>query len=290
MIINVGSINIDLVYRVPTLPEPGETLTAISNEKFLGGKGINQSVAIARAGGVVKHVGAVGEDGAWALSKIEALGVETTHIARLDGATGHAIINVDERGENAIVIAGAANQRLTIDHVESVISQADPGTDWVLLQNETNLAPEIVDLAKKYGLKVAYAAAPFVPEITVSLLDKIDLLAVNEGEANALAYNLEKPVEEISVPFLLITKGGSGAALHTKTNTYDQKAFDVVPIDTTGAGDTFLGSFLAEFSDHSDAQRALEYAAVASAIQVTRNGAAPAIPLRSEVMDFMDKN
>ncbi|MEO1143420.1 MAG: PfkB family carbohydrate kinase, partial [Pseudomonadota bacterium] len=113
MIINFGSINIDHVYQVSTMPVPGETISAVSYDKFLGGKGINQSIAIAKANGQVNHVGSVGSDSSWVLSEIEKLGVDTSSVSRLNCATGHAIIFVNQEGENLIVIEGGANQQLT---------------------------------------------------------------------------------------------------------------------------------------------------------------------------------
>ncbi|MEL7430257.1 MAG: PfkB family carbohydrate kinase, partial [Pseudomonadota bacterium] len=144
MIINAGSINIDHVYRVKALPIPGETVTSKDYRRFLGGKGVNQSIAIARSGGEVVHIGAVGTDGDWALEQIAGFGVMTQHIARLDCATGHAIITVDDNGENQIIIEGGANRQLTSTLIEAALAAATPDRDWVLLQNETNMTTEIV--------------------------------------------------------------------------------------------------------------------------------------------------
>ncbi len=290
MIINFGSINIDHVYGVASLPTAGETITATSVEKFLGGKGINQSIAAQASGCKTRHVGALGDDGAWALSQIEAFGVDTDHITAIDGPTGHAIITVDDHAENQIIIAGGANQKLTHDMIVSALGDATPNRDWVLLQNETNLASEIVGQAKENGLKVAYAAAPFIADITISLLPQVDLLAVNEGEANELAKALDVDVENLPVPELLITRGASGAELIRDEERFTQKAFNVEAVDTTGAGDTFLGSFLGRYATEDNVEEALRYAAAASAIQVTRRGAAPAIPIRDEVLNFLKGN
>ena len=288
MIFNFGSINIDHVYRVADMPQPGETITAISHEKFLGGKGINQSIAIAKAGGEVTHIGAVGTDGDWALEQIKSFDVATNHIMQLDNFTGHAIIYVDDNGENQIVISGGTNQQLTLEQIEKSLHNANPDSDWVLLQNETNLAEEIVTLAKSKGLRIAYAAAPFVAEVTIKLIDKIDLLAVNEVEASSIAKSLSTSISEIPVKQTLITKGSHGCELILKNNSYTQSAFEVTAVDTTGAGDTFLGSFLARITDGESSEEALRYASAASAIQVTRNGAAPAIPHKNEVIKFLD--
>ena len=286
-IINIGSINVDHVYSVKQMPKAGETISAKSYQKFLGGKGINQSIAAAKAGASLVHVGAVAGDDAWTLEEIDKFGVDCSHISRSDHPTGHAIIFVDEDAENEIVILGGANQNLQMSQIEKVLNEADENSDWVLIQSETNLLNEIVASAKDKGFKVAYAAAPFIEEIAVSLINKIDLLAVNEGEANQLAKALNVYVNEIPVPKLLVTKGANGAFMTENNSIFEQSAFEVKAVDTTGAGDTFLGSFLAVYAKYEDAKKALQYASAASAIQVTRPGAAAAIPGESEVEEFL---
>ncbi len=287
MILNFGSINIDNVYWVSELPASGETCIAQSHAKFLGGKGINQSIAISKAKGELVHVGAVGPDGQWAINQIESLGVKTDHISILDHPTGHAMICVDDHGENQIVVASGTNRMLAKSEIDKVLESADPKRDWVLLQNETNLADHIVSQSKSIGFQVAYAAAPFVAEVTLALIDQIDLLAVNEGEAQALAQVLCVEPSSLPSPKLLITKGSSGAEFHAGGKMIWQNAFQVEAVDSTGAGDTFLGSFLARFSQGETSQEALRYAAAASAIQVTRPGAAVAIPEYDEVHGFL---
>lgn len=287
MILNFGSINIDHVYRVPHMPAPGETLPVTGYERFLGGKGANQSIAIAKAGGNVRHIGAVGTDGGWALEKLQGAGVGTDHVAKTEEATGHAIITVDDAGENQILICGGANQALTGDQISGNLDEADPTRDWVLLQNETNLGAYIVDTARARGFKIAYSAAPFIARDTIPLLSKIDLLVVNALEAEALALELEVETAELPVDHVLITRGSEGASSYSGDHEIKQNAFKVTPIDTTGAGDTFLGSFLALISNNLAAAEALSYAAAASALQVTRPGAADAIPARAEVEEFL---
>lgn len=287
MIINFGSINIDHVYRVAQLPQPGETLTAETYEKFLGGKGINQSIAIVKAGGQVMHVGAVGKDGDWAMTQIAAFGVASDAIARIDAATGHAVIVVDAAAENQIVIVGGANQCLQTAAVDQALATADPEQDWVLLQNETNLATYIVEQAARKQLRIAYAAAPFVAHTTLELLPKIELLAVNAGEAEALAQHLDCDAAAIPVPQLLITRGAAGAEWFSRGQHLQQAALPVRALDSTGAGDTFLGSFFAQYSLGQSPQHALHYAAAASALQVTRAGAAQAIPAAEEVQAWL---
>lgn len=291
MILNFGSINIDHVYRVENLPRAGETLLSKSYDKFLGGKGINQSIAIAKAGGEVQHIGLVGNDGDWALQQIEMLGVDTETIERIKGSTGHAIITVDDEAENQIVIESGTNQHYTIVMITTALEKANPETDWVLLQNETNLTSEIAKSAKERGFKVAYAAAPFIAKTTVALLPFVDLLAVNEGEAAALSKYLGVTLDEIPVRQLLITMGASGSELREANGEKTScSAFRVDAVDTTGAGDTFLGSFLAQLSQGQSSETSLRYASAASAIQVTREGAATAIPVKQDVDMFLKEN
>ena len=287
MIFNFGSINVDHVYRVAQMPSPGETITAVSYQKLLGGKGINQSIAIARAGHAPVHVGAVGNDDDWTMSEVEKFGIDTAHIARSSQLTGHAVIYVDDAGENQIVIFGGANQDLHEAQIETAFKTRTGGDHWVLLQNETNLLTEIVDQAKAAGFRVAYGAAPFVADTVARLIGRIDLLAVNEIEARETAGLLGVAVSGIAVPEMLITRSGRGAEFHSHGTVHHQPAFSVDPVDTTGAGDTFLGSFLAHYCHGAPAEQSLRYASAASALQVTRPGAAAAIPDRNEVEKFL---
>lgn len=289
MIFNFGSINVDHVYRVSEMPSPGETLTAGSYQKLLGGKGINQSIAIARAGAAPVHIGAVGGDDQWTMAQVQSFGIDTVHIARSGQPTGHAVIYVDDAGENQIVIFGGANQDLQPAQIETAFGTCDAGDHWVLVQNETNLLAEIVARAKAAGFKIAYSAAPFVADTVAGLIDKIDLLAVNEIEAQEIAGLLGVDISGITVPELLITRGGKGAEFHSGGEVHHHPAFQVDAVDTTGAGDTFLGSFLASHCLGVEIPLSLRYASAASALQVTRPGAAVAIPARDEVETFLEE-
>jgi len=288
MIFNFGSINVDHVYRVAQMPSPGETVAAVSYQKLLGGKGINQSIAIAKAGQVPVHVGAVGSDDDWTICEVKKFGIDTTHIARSSQPTGHAVIYVDDAGENQIVIFGGANQDLHKVQIETAFKTSAGGDHWVLLQNETNLLTGIVDLAKAADFKVAYGAAPFVADTVARLIGRIDLLAVNEIEARETAGLLGVAVSEIAVPEILITRGSKGAEFYSHGRVHYQPAFSVDAVDTTGAGDTFLGSFLAHYCHGAPAEQSLRYASAASALQVIRPGAAAAIPARNEVEQFLN--
>ncbi len=280
-IYNLGSINIDHVYRVPHLPAPGETLTSSDFTSGLGGKGANQSIAVRRAGGDVHHIGAVGPEGDWAVEGLRAADVDVSAVATLDTPTGHAIINVDDDGENAIVLFPGANRAISEAMIEAALDGAGDG-DWLLLQNETNLGVYAAQTARTKGMRVAYSAAPFDADAVAEILPLTDLLAVNEIEAAQLSRTLGK----ISVPLLLVTKGDAGAVLHGDPET-SAPAFKVTPVDTTGAGDTFLGYFMAGLDAGDPAADALRRASAAAAIQVTRHGAAVAIPIAEEVAKFL---
>ena len=271
------------------MPSPGETMAAVSYHKLLGGKGINQSIAIARAGEVPVHVGAVGSDDDWTMAQIMDFGIDTAHIARSEHPTGHAVIYVDDAGENQIIIYGGANQDLQQVQIEKAFKDSADGDNWVLLQNETNLLTDIVDEAKAAGFKVAYSAAPFVAETVAQMIGSIDLLAVNEIEARETAELLGGDISAIAVPEILITRGGQGAEFHGQGEVHVQPAFPVEAVDTTGAGDTFLGSFLAHHCAGAPVEQSLRYASAASALQVTRPGAAVAIPARAEVELYLNE-
>lgn len=285
-ILNLGSINIDHVYQVPHLPGPGETIASGALTTGLGGKGANQSIAAAKAGADVWHLGAVGPDGDWCVAQLESSGVRVDHVASLELPTGHAIIYVDDAGENSIVLFEGANRALEEQAVDAAMNQFDAG-DWLLFQNETNLTGTTARKAKAKGLNVAYAAAPFNAEAVAEVLDQIDLLAVNEIEAAQLAKALGVTIADLPVEKLLVTKGSKGAELRLNDSIISVPAFAVKSVDTTGAGDTFLGYFLATLDKSVPAKEALQFASAAAAIQVTRPGAASAIPELSEIQAFL---
>lgn len=283
-IYNLGSINIDHVYSLDSLPTPGETLAATDLSRGLGGKGANQSIAIARAGGKVVHIGAIGREGGWTLDALRKAGVNTDAVRVTKTATGHAMITVDRAAENAIVIFPGANRAIAEDQIAEALAAGGQG-DWLLLQNETNGGVFAAELARAAGMRVAYCAAPFDKAAVARILPFIDLLSVNEGEAAALDAAL--PAAALAGVARLVTYGARGAA-HIDGDTREEvAAFKVEPVDTTGAGDTFLGYFLAAIDTGGAVRDALRLAAAAAAMQVTRKGAADAIPSRAEVEAFL---
>ena len=286
MIYNLGSINIDHIYRVPHFPAPGETLLSDSYSKGLGGKGANQSIAIARAGGQVVHIGAIGDDALWTRDMLAKAGVNISAIADLKTPTGHAIINVDKTGENCIVLCEGANILLSEGHISAALAQAKAG-DWLLLQNEVNNGPFAAKLARAKGLKVAYVAAPFDAGKVQEILPFTDLLSVNEGEAASVCEALGVSEDEIPVEKLLITRGSAGISYRDGASCFTQAAFAVEAVDTTGAGDTFMGYFIAQLDGGKSPQEALRMAAAAAALKVTKKGTAEAIPLKEDVAGFI---
>ncbi len=288
-ILNLGSINIDHVYSVATLALPGETITAGSLQTGLGGKGANQSIAAARAGATVRHIGAIGSDADWTLASLNAAGVDTKLVAQVDVPTGHAMITVDAAGENSIVLFKGANHAITKAQIDTALQTARTG-DWLLLQNETNLSAYAAQQARHGGLKVAYCAAPFDPEAVREMLPYTDLLSVNEIEARQIRQSLPDKAKELDRVTWLTTLGADGAAYDSAEKSVKVAAYRVEPVDTTGAGDTFLGYALAGVDTGMPVEAALKRASAAAAIQVTRKGAATAIPKLSEVMAFMESS
>lgn len=286
-IYNLGSINIDHVYRLARLPRPGETVGALAYATGLGGKGANQSVAAARAGARVIHVGAIGQGDGWVLERMAAAGVGTATVARHPvEATGHAIILLEASSENAIIVHAGANRALDPAVVADALAGIGPG-DTLLLQNETSLQVEAAAQARAAGAQVIYSAAPFEVSAVAAVAPHVSLLALNAGEAAALQAALGRP----PVPAMLVTLGAAGAEYRdlARGTVLRQPAFRVTPVDTTGAGDCFAGSFAAARDRGEELAAALRYAAAAAAIQVTRPGAGDAMPSRAEVERFLSE-
>lgn len=281
----VGSINADHFYDVAHIPAPGETLAGFNHRVGLGGKGANQSVAVARAGSKAVHIGAVGADGVWAVERLTELGVETQHIASVNEPTAHAIINVAKDGENAIVIYSGANLCQSEDAIRAALSDAVHG-DRLILQNEASLQVEAARIGREAGLEVIYSAAPFDVSAVRAVLPFVDILVVNDIEAQQLETALGMSVADVPVRAVIVTRGPDGADYVTKNEVIHADAFVVTPVDTTGAGDTFLGYFVAGCDLGLDIGEAMRMASAAAALKVMRPGTADAIPSRSEVEAF----
>lgn len=292
-ILNFGSVNIDCVYRVAHFVRPGETISSTGYSRFSGGKGFNQSTALARAGAEVAHAGCVGEDGAWLREALQRDGVDVHLLRMVEGPTGHAIIQVDDAGQNCIIIDGGANRRIAPVDVGAAFAGFSRG-DVLLLQNEISTIPEIMRKAAEKGMEIVFNPAPMNEGVFSYPLDLVSLFVVNEVEAAALSGvaeggRPESVLDAMRAKFpsadVLLTLGslGSLARFGHRPDVF-VPARKVEAVDTTAAGDTFIGYFLAERQRGASLKVAMEIATAASAVCVTRMGAAPSIPGRAELV------
>ena len=292
-IYNLGSINLDHLYQVDHFVRPGETLTSTQFQTLLGGKGANQSIALAQAGATVMHIGAIGLGDEWVLADMQARGVNTDRVARVEGASGHAIIQLDKQAENAILLYPGANHCLTPSQIQSALQDAGPG-DWLLMQHETNGLEEAIARARQQGLSIAFNPAPMVAERVRPLLPDIDLLIVNEIEAmDLMGTESEQAAEQAlktNYPNLriLLTLGRQGVVYIGPEGRESRPAYLVEAVDTTAAGDTFIGYCLAALARGASIAQAMQQGSAAAAICVTRLGAAAAIPAYDEVQAFIE--
>ncbi len=287
-ILNFGSINIDHVYTVSHFVRPGETLNSQSYQRFPGGKGLNQSIALSHAGAQVHHAGKVGADGDWLRSRLQELGVDTSLVEMEDVPTGHAIIQVNPAGENSIVLFGGANRCISESNVERALQLFSPG-DYLLVQNEVSSVPAMLRLAKQKGVTVVFNPAPMTPEVQDYPLDLVDLFIVNEIEAEGLTGRSDPQSIGATIrgkyprAALVLTLGEKGAMYFGPDSTCHETAEQVTVIDTTAAGDTFIGYFVAGMMRGQKPQDCLRMACRAAALCVTRKGAADSIPRKDEL-------
>lgn len=285
-ILNFGSINIDHVYQVDHFVQPGETLSSLAYSKGLGGKGLNQTVAIQRAGARVVHVGHVGADDVWLMKELTALGLDMSAIARVDEATGHAIIQVNQEGENCILLHAGANHCMDENEINVLLGNAD--VEWVLLQNETNAIETIMRAAHARGKKIMFNPAPCHVGLAELPLACVHTLVVNEVEAVQLSgeVNIDRALDVLRTKCdnVVLTLGGDGVRYAGAAGDFTVAAQKVEVVDTTAAGDTFIGYYLASIAAGMLVEQALVRATKAAAITVTRLGAVSAIPLASEVI------
>lgn len=287
-ILNFGSLNIDYVYRVDRFIRPGETKASKSLMVNCGGKGLNQSIAAARAGNTVLHAGLLGRDGTMLRQKLVEKGVDVSLLKSTDGLCGNAIIQVDDAGQNCILLFGGTNRELTVEMIDETLD-AFGNEGLVLLQNETNLVGEIIERAAARGLKTALNAAPMDAGVLDYPLDKLDFLLVNEVEGAQIA-GCDK--EDEILPILaeryphcgiVLTLGKHGALYHKGDKTWRIGICPVKPVDTTAAGDTFTGYFLYGMLSGMTPAESLQIATVASSLCVQRPGASDSVPEKAEV-------
>lgn len=283
-----GSLNIDHVYQLPHFLRPGETLSSLSYQRNSGGKGLNQAIALARAGQEVWFAGGIGQDGLFLRDALTAEGVDVRLLQVSDTPTGHAIIQVDAQGGNAIVLYGGANQSVTEDAICQAIAQCNSG-DLLLLQNEINLVPQIIREAKAQGLQIALNPSPASPEMTSWPLELVDWLLLNEVEGHDLTGCtapediLDALHEKYPACRVVLTLGEQGAFYSDGQQRMHQPAIPAQAVDTTAAGDTFTGYFLQAVLAGRPAAEALRRAAQAASIAVSRPGASASIPYTTEI-------
>ena len=288
-ILNFGSLNIDNVYSVPYFVRPGETLSSTSLSHFCGGKGLNQSVAFAKAGANVFHAGCIGPDGKMLTDMLLQNGVDTSFVKTLENeVTGHAVIQVNSDGENCILLHGGANQRVTEQLVTEVLC-AFGKSDAVILQNEINNLDCIIKQAKKRGVVTVLNPSPFNGIITALDLSLIDYLIINETEGKEISGKtqsddiLDTLLERFPDMKIVLTLGKDGAVYADSGERCFQPIIESPVVDTTAAGDTFTGYFFTALFEGKAPRDALYIATAASSIAVSRAGAAVSIPERAEV-------
>jgi len=287
-VLNYGSLNLDYVFSVEHIVLPGETISSSQRELFPGGKGLNQSIALARAGAEVYHAGAIGPDGALLRETLCAAGVKTDYLHAIDTASGNAIIQVDQNGQNSIVLYAGANHKQTEAAIDSTLSRFG-ADDILLLQNETNLVGTLIDKGHAKGMTIALNPSPFNDVLLACDLRKVDIFLLNEVEGMHLTGETDekKILHSLGERFpnsrIILTMGEKGVQYRDAQCKYAQAAFPVKVVDTTAAGDTFTGYFLASLARNLPVADALRIASRASSITVGREGASVSIPLWAEV-------
>ena len=291
-IVNIGSLNIDHVYQVSHAVKPGETISASELQKFCGGKGLNQSAALARAGADVYHAGKIGIEGQALINLLKEYGVNTENVAvQEEIPTGHAIIQVDPDGQNCIVVYGGANTSISKEEIDKILK---PFTeeDILLLQNETSNVEYAVKKAREKGMRVALNPSPIGKLAESDCLAQVDWFILNEIEGYEITGKSE--AEDICNEFMtrypnsrvMLTLGEKGCVYCDHSTKIYQESFPVKAVDTTAAGDTFTGFFLSGIMKGLPMEHILKMASRAASIAVSRQGAAASIPAWEEVAEY----
>lgn len=283
---NLGSINVDHLYMVERIPKPGETVASLESLTSMGGKGLNISVAAHRSGADTRHVGVVGAADADVLNVITKLGLDCALISTTNAQTGHAIVYVDPNSENCIVIHGGANLCFTDTQIRLALKHAQPN-DWLVLQNETNANDIGIAVAREKGMKIALVAAPFNSRTMPEQIKQVDLVSMNQTESELFESVAGCSIHDLTNTQFLITYGTDGAMFLSNGQTQKICAHKVRSVDTTGAGDTFFGVFMAHYSNGRRIETALKKANAAAALIVQRKGVAAVVPSSKEIDDFL---
>ncbi len=287
-----GSLNLDTVYQVDHFVQPGETLRARTQCVNPGGKGLNQSLALARAGAEVYHAGCLGTGGESLRKLLEENGVNHRFLLDVEALQGNAVIQVAPDGQNSILLFGGSNQCVTAEQVEHTISHFEAG-DWLVLQNEVNELDKMVETAFSRGLRIVLNPSPYDEKLRTVDFEKLDWLIVNEVEAEQISGSREPETawrllhERYPRLSVVVTLGKDGCAAFCGGEMLRQSAFPVTAVDSTGAGDTFTGYFVAAMMRGKALRDCLREASMAAALSVTRRGAAPSIPGEAEVLEAL---
>lgn len=289
-ILNFGSLNIDHVYSVEHIAAPGETISSAALNDFPGGKGLNQSIAAARCGAKIFHAGMIGKDGAMLKKLLSDSGVDTRYVKTCGVPTGNAVIQVDKNGQNSIILFGGANRQISNGFVDEVLENFG-ARDILLLQNEINNTPYIMKRAHERGMQIYLNPSPITRQLLEYPLELVKCFILNEIEGKELTG--ESDEESILAALLkkypgckvILTLGEKGAIYKDAENEHRQGIYKVKAVDTTGAGDTFTGYFIASVANNRSVPESLRLASMAAAIAVSRPGAAVSIPLLEEVIN-----
>ena len=288
-ILNFGSLNVDYVYQMDHFIRCGETFAADRMDKFCGGKGLNQSVALAKAGARVYHAGNIGSDGQFLMDMLKSSGVHIEYVRVLENVvTGHAIIQVDKSGDNSIILYAGANFEVTIEQIDEVLKNFENG-DYLVLQNEINHIDQIIDKAYEKGMNIVLNPSPMNQVIEKLPLNKVAIFMLNEIEGADITGEKEpdRIIQALLHKFpkakVVLTLGGDGSIYADEKGQVKQEIYKVKAVDTTAAGDTFTGYFIEALSRGELPKNALDIASKASAIAVSKKGASPSIPWMEEV-------
>lgn len=294
-VLNFGSMNLDFVYQLEHIVRAGETITSQGLKTYPGGKGLNQSIALGKAGIEVYHAGLIGEDGVSLLGHLKAAGVNTEHVRiTTEARTGNAIIQNDRDGENCIILYAGANRCITAGQVDDTLRRFSAG-DYLLLQNEINCLDYIVQRAREKGMVLVLNPSPLdqtalalPPEaFSYLLLNEIEaeqILGRNDMDERSMLLALTRRYTRATV---VLTLGGKGVLCWKDGSIFCQSAYKTTVVDTTAAGDTFTGYFIAGEMQGLPVEQSLAYAACAAGIAVSRPGAGASIPAKEEVIERM---
>lgn len=293
-VLNFGSLNIDYVYTVDHIVQPGETLGSDGRAVYFGGKGLNQSIAIAKAGVPVFHAGKVGAGSEGLLAECGKYGVDTSLIEKTAEETGHTFIQVDKNGQNSIVLFGGSNLTIGRAHIDRVLAQFSEG-DLIVLQNEINDLEYIMRQASERGMQIILNPSPCETALLAYDLPRVRWLVLNEVEGEQLTGRqgsepiLRALAERCPDTGVVLTLGDRGAFCQSGGERIFEPCRKVDPVDTTAAGDTFLGYFVAGLAKGMPMPQVMARASAAAAIAVTRKGAAPSIPDAQEVNQYLEE-